>query len=97
MPGIKPPRDWVDLHLVFDKSPARQFAYNAMVDELERFARRGVEVHAYIYVGDKQEKPGWKQVRDPQGGYMWAYYDAKKKIICRHPKLYETEVLKRLE
>jgi hypothetical protein len=97
LPGIKPPLDWVDLHLVFDKSPPRKFAYEAMVDELERVAKRGVEAHAYIYVGNKQEKPGWKQARDPQGGYMVAHYSPKEKIIYRIPKLYETDVLKRLQ
>lgn len=81
--GIKPERKWLSMTIVFPKEPTVDAAYNAIVAETQKLAARGLDVDAYVSVGDQKVKTSWKQMRDRDGAYVFAAYDAASKKLMR--------------
>jgi len=86
--GIKPEKHWITLTLVYSKAPVIQAAYTAAVKEAESAASKGLDVNVYVSVGDKTDRDGWQQLKDPAGGYVFVNYDAKTKKISRKDKVF---------
>lgn len=85
--GIKPERTWLSVTIVFPKQPAREAAYDAIAAETQKLAARGLDVNAYVSVGDKKVKTSWNQMRDTDGAYVFAEYDAGSKKLTRKGQL----------
>jgi hypothetical protein len=85
--GIKPERKWLSLMIVFSKEPTRAAAYDAIFAEIQKLATRGLNVNAYVSVGDQKVKTSWQQMRDTEGGYVFAEYNAASKKITRKGQL----------
>jgi len=85
--GIKPERKWLDVTIVFSKQPTRDVAYEAIVAEIQKLSARGLDVNAYVSVGDRRVKTSWKQMRDKDGAYLFAEYNAAGKKIMRKGQL----------
>ena len=85
--GIKPERKWLSVTIVFSKEPSRVVAYDAIFSETQKLATRGLDVNAYVSVGDQKVKTSWQQMRDTDGGYVFAEYKAGTKKITRKGQL----------
>jgi hypothetical protein len=90
--GIKPERHWLDVTLVFPRAPTIKQAYDAAVEEAEKVSKRGMDAHVYVDTGDKATPTSWKQLRDPDGGFVFVDYQASSKTIKK-----KTKVLKQLQ
>ncbi len=86
-PGIKPERKWLSVMIVFPKQPTRDAAYDAIFAETQKLAVRGLDINAYVSVGNQKVKTSWKQMRDSDGAYVFAEYDAMSKKLTRKDKL----------
>lgn len=86
-PGIRPVRRWLSVTVVFPKKPSRQAAYDAIFDETRKLAARGLDVDVYVSVGNSKEKTSWEQMKDTDGGYVFANFKAANKQISRRGKL----------
>jgi hypothetical protein len=82
-PGITPPRTWLSLTIVFPKTPSRDVAYDAIFAEIQKVTNRGLDVDAYVSVGDKNVKTSWYQMRDDDGAYVFAEYKSTTKAVTR--------------
>lgn len=89
--GIKPERKWLNLTIVFPTQPTREVAYNTIFAESAKLATKGLDINAYVSVGDKSNKTSWKQMKDADGAFVFAQYNAASKRIMR-----KGEVLKQL-
>jgi hypothetical protein len=85
--GIAPQRKWLSVTVVFSKKPSRQAAYDAIFTEVQKLAARGLDANVYVSVGNSKEKTSWVQMRDTDGGYVFANYKAATKQISRRGKL----------
>lgn len=85
--GIKPERKWLSVTIVFSKEPSRAAAYDAIFSEIQKLSTRGLDVNAYVSIGDQKVKTLWKQMRDTDGAYVFAEYDAATKKINRKGQL----------
>ncbi len=85
--GIEPARNWLSLTIVFPKKPSRQAAYDAIVTEVRKLTSKGLDVNAYVSVGDQGIKTSWQQVRDDDGAYVFADYNAASKRLTRKDQL----------
>jgi hypothetical protein len=85
--GIKPERKWLSVTIVFPKQPNRGAAYDAIVTEAQKFASRGLDLNLYVSVGDHKVKTSWQQMRDRDGAYVFADYDAASKKLMRKGEL----------
>lgn len=85
--GIKPERRWLSVTIVFPKQPTRDVAYDAIIAETQKLAPRGMDVNVYVSVGDQKVKTSWKQMRDKDGAYVFAEYDAASKKLMRKGQL----------
>ncbi|HYX31352.1 MAG TPA: hypothetical protein VE863_22645, partial [Pyrinomonadaceae bacterium] len=63
-PGITPARKWRSVTIVYPKAPSRTAAYDAIFAEIQKAAARGLDVNAYVTVGDKNVPTSWEQMRD---------------------------------
>lgn len=81
--GITPVRKWFSVTVVFPKKPSRQAAYDAIFTEVQKLAARGLDVDAYVSVGNSKEKTSWDQMKDTDGGYVFANYKFATKQISR--------------
>lgn len=86
-PGIKPARRWLSVTVVFPKKPSRQAAYDAIYAEAGKLAGRGLDVDVYVSVGNSKEKTSWEQLKDTDGGYVFANYTVANKQVWRRGKL----------
>jgi hypothetical protein len=86
-PGIRPVRRWLSVTVVFPKKPSRQAAYDAIFDETRKLAARGLDVDVYVSVGNSKEKTSWEQMKDADGGYVFANYKAANKQVWRRGRL----------
>lgn len=86
-PGIKPVRRWLSVTVVFPKKPSRQTAYDAINAEAQKLAGRGLDVDVYVSIGNSKEKMSWEQMKDSDGGYVFANYTAANKQVWRRGKL----------
>jgi hypothetical protein len=78
---------WLSLTIVFPKTPSREVAYDAIFVEIQKAAKRGLDVDAYVSVGDKSVKPSWDQMRDGDGAYVFAQYESATKEVTRRGTL----------
>jgi hypothetical protein len=85
--GIKPERKWLSLMIVFPKTPAEDLAYDAIVKEVQKLIGKGLDVDAYVSVGDRAVKTSWQQMRAKDGAYVFAEYDAIAKTLTRKGRL----------
>ena len=88
--GITPARRWLSITIVFPKTPARAAAYDAIFAEIQKAANRGLDINAYVSVGDRNVPTSWQQVRDDDGAYIFADYKAATKEISRRGALLKT-------
>jgi len=89
--GIKPEKKWLSVTIVFPKQPTRDAAYEAIFVETAKLATKGLDINAYVSVGDQKVKTSWKQMRDRDGAYVFAEYGAASKKLMR-----QSQVLKQL-
>ncbi|MBA2335251.1 MAG: hypothetical protein H0V90_09980 [Blastocatellia bacterium] len=87
LPGITPKRTWLSISLVFPKAPSQNDSYDAIIAEIEKVKGRGLDVDAYVKVGDKNVKTSWYQVKDTDGAFIFAGYKADSKQVRRKDKL----------
>jgi len=85
--GIKPERKWLSVTIVFAKEPSRSAAYDAIFIETQKLATRGLDVNAYVSIGDQKVETSWVQMQDTDGGYIFAEYNAATKKISRKGQL----------
>ncbi len=58
-----------------------------MLSEIEKMTHSGVDINAYVKIGDKNVKTSQEQMKDPNGGFVFMTFDAAskkiyKKIFC---------------
>lgn len=87
LPGITPARKWLSVTLVFPRKPSRQAAYDAIYAEAQKLAGRGLDVDVYVSIGNQKVKTSWEQMKDTDGGYVFANYKAASKQVWRRGKL----------
>jgi len=87
LPGITPARKWLSVTIVFPKKPSRAAAYDAILAETQKLAGRGLDVDVYVSTGNQKEKTTWEQMKDTDGGYVFANYKAANRQISRKGKL----------
>ncbi len=85
--GIKPEKKWLSVTIVFSKQPSQDAAYEAILVETQKLAAKGLDINAYVSSGDQKVKTSWKQMRDKDGAYVFAKYDAASKKLTRQGQL----------
>ena len=88
--GIKPERKWLTLSLIYSTEPPLQEAYDAMLFEIEKMTHSGVDINAYVKIGDKNIKTSQKQMNDPSGGFVFTNFDARSGKVYRKNILLKT-------
>lgn len=86
-PGITPMRKWLSVTIVFPKKPGGSAAYDAIFAEAQKLADRGVDVDLYVSVGNQKVKTSWVQLKDTDGGYVFANYKAASKQVWRRGRM----------
>ena len=86
----------VTLNLVYRKAPTTSAAYSAIGAEVAAYMSANHDpavesVSGFAHVGDPESKESWVQMKDPQRGYVWAWYDAKTNAVIKH--FYSPEVV----
>jgi hypothetical protein len=76
------------IKLVYAKAPAPATSYADLLREMTRYVTDNKnpkvgDIGGYVYVGDRTKPETWEQVKDPQHGYIWAWYDWSKKSIMK--------------
>jgi hypothetical protein len=89
-PGIKPERKWLTISLIYPTPPPLEQAYKSMQSEIEKNVPRGMDIDAYVRIGDKGVKTSQRQMDDPVGGYVFMRYDAPSKRLYRKNMLIKT-------
>lgn len=87
LPGITPKKTWLSLSLVYANAPPPEVGYDAMIAEIEKVRARGLDVNAYVKTGDRKIKTSWNQVRDSDGAFVFADYDASTNQVTRKGKV----------
>jgi hypothetical protein len=85
--SITPARNWLILTIVFPKTPSREIAYDAILTEIQKVTNRGLDVDAYVSIGDNNVKTSWNQLRDNDGAYVFAEYKSATKKVTRKGEL----------
>ena len=88
--GIKPERKWLAISLIYPTPPPLEQAYRSMQSEIEKNVPRGMDIDAYVRIGDKRVKTSQRQMDDPTGGYVFMRYDAPSKKLYRKNMLIKT-------
>jgi len=88
--GIKPERKWLTISLIYPTPPPLEQAYRSMQSEIEKNVPRGMDIDAYVRIGDKGVKTSQRQMDDPTGGYVFMRYDAPSKKLYRKNMLIKT-------
>lgn len=81
--GIKPERKWLSLTIVFPNAPNEEAAYDAIFAEVHKLVGQGIDVNAYVSIGNRAVKTSWQQMRAEDGAYVFADYDATSKTLTR--------------
>ena len=87
--GIKPERKWLTISLIYPTPPPLEQAYS-MQSEIEKNVSRGMDINAYVKIGDKGVKTSQRQMDDSAGGYVFMRYDALSKKLYRKNMLIKT-------
>jgi hypothetical protein len=88
--GIKPERKWLTISLIYPTPPPLEQAYASMQSEIEKNVPRGMDINAYVTIGDKGVKWSQRQMDDPTGGYVFMKYDALSRKLYRQKMLIKT-------
>jgi len=88
--GIKPEQKWLTISLIYPTPPPLEQAYTSMQSEIEKNVSKGMDINAYVKIGDKGVKTSQRQMDDPTGGYVFMNYDALSKKLCRKNMLIKT-------
>ena len=88
--GIKPERKWLTISLIYPTPPPLEQAYTSMQSEIGKNVSRGMDIDAYVKIGDKGVKTSQRQMDDPTGGYVFMRYDAPSKKLYRKNMLIKT-------
>ena len=88
--GIKPERKWLTISLIYPTPPPLEQAYTSMQSEIEKNVSKGMDINAYVTIGDKGVKTSQRQMDDPTGGYVFMNYDAPSKKLYRKNMLIKT-------
>src|SRR6266513_2270111 len=89
-PGVKPERKWLTVSLIYPTPPPLEQAYRSMQSEIEKNVSKGMDINAYVTIGDKGVKTSQRQMDDPTGGYVFMNYDAPSKKLYRKNMLIKT-------
>jgi hypothetical protein len=89
-PGITPARKWLTITIVYPKTPSRAAAYDAIFIEIQKATSRGLDIDAYVSVGNRNVPTSWEQMRDEDGGYVFAEYKSATREIRRRGTLLKT-------
>jgi hypothetical protein len=79
--GIKPERKWLELSIVFPSTPSVQAAIDAAIAEIENRVAQGLDIDAYVKIGNKDVKTSWQQMPDPLGGFLYFHYTVRDRTI----------------
>lgn len=85
--GITPERKWLSVTLVFARKPTQDAAYKAIEQEAQKLLARELDMNLYVSVGDKNVKTSWIQLKDRDGTYVAADYDAASKTLTHQKKI----------
>jgi hypothetical protein len=88
--GINGERKWLTISLVYPTPPPLEQAYTSMQSEIEKNVSKGIDINAYVKIGDKGVKTSQRQMDDPTGGYVFMNYDAPSKKLYRKNMLIKT-------
>ena len=88
--GIKPERKWLTIALIYPTPPSLEQAYASMQSEIEKNVSKGMDINAYVKIGDKGVKTSQRQMDDRAGGYVFMKYDALSKKLYRKNMLIKT-------
>ena len=88
--GIKPERKWLTIFLIYPTPPPLEQGYTSMQSEIEKNVSKGMDINAYVMIGDKGVKTSQRQMDDPIGGYVFMRYDAPSKKLYRKNMLIKT-------
>ena len=83
-------RKWLTISLIYPTPPPLEQAYTSMQSEIEKNVPRGMDINAYVKIGDKGVKTSQRQMDDPTGGYVFMNYDAPSKKLYRKNMLIKT-------
>lgn len=81
---VRPEEKYLSVKVVFPKKPSRDKAYKAMIETVNKYKGRNLEISLYVYVGDKNNERSWRQIKDTDGSYMFANYEPKSRILRRN-------------
>src|SRR5436190_6045298 len=88
--GRNDERKWLTISLIYPTSPPLEQAYTSMQSEIEKNVSKGMDINAYVKIGDKGVKTSQRQMDDPTGGYVFMNYDAPSKKLYRKNMLVKT-------
>jgi len=85
--GIKPERKWLTYSLIYPQEPKLEDAYVATLLEIEKAAHNGIDITAYVEIGDKAIKTARHQMKDPSGGFVFMRFEAASKKVYQKSNL----------
>jgi len=88
--GIKPERKRLTYSLIYPQAPNLEDAYAAALSEIEKTAHNGVDITAYVEIGDKAIKTSRHQMKDPSGGFVFMRFEAASKKVFRKSDFLKT-------
>ena len=84
--GIEPQRKWLSVTIVFSKKPSRDAAYAAIVSEVRKLSDKGLDINAYVSVGNPKVKTSWRQMKDDDDAFIFGDFEASSNKIMRKGK-----------
>lgn len=82
----RPGEKFATVRIVFKKPPDKSRAYEILLKELKRAVSGRLKkwpTSAYVFVGDRSNPAGQKQIMDSDGAYIFANYDPASGQITR--------------
>jgi hypothetical protein len=73
-----------------DPSQRQPTHVHPLQSEIEKNVSKGMDIDAYVKIGDKGVKTSQRQMDDPTGGYAFMNYDAPSKKLYRKNMLIKT-------
>jgi hypothetical protein len=81
--GVTPAKKWLNVGIIFPKPPNEKTAFEILYRESDKLKAKGLDFHIFVSVGDKRNQNTWKQMQDSKGAWIFADYNAEKKILAR--------------
>ena len=86
-PGIKLPKKWLFVTIVFPKPPTLNSANRAIVEQANRLQDRHLDMTLFVDVGDQNVKTSWQQMKDADGTYVFAEYGTASHKLTRRDQI----------